>query len=141
MGEDIKREIRKLRREAGIAYIASVNAEGYPQIKAMLVPEHESLRIHYFSTNLGSKRAGQFRADPRASVYYCDEAARKGALFTGKIEVCTDRETKALLWRVGFECYYPGGIDDEDYCVFRFTAETVNYYHGLSNATLPIEDL
>ena len=53
----------------------------------------------------------------------------------------TDHETKASLWRDGFEIYYPKGVDDEDYCVYQFTAETVNYYHGLSNVTAPIDEL
>ena len=49
--------------------------------------------------------------------------------------------TKNLLWRDGFEKYYSKGVDDEDYCVFKFTADTVNYYHDLSNTTFSIEEL
>ncbi len=37
--------------------------------------------------------------------------------------------------------YYPKGVDDEDYCVYKFTADTVNYYYGLSNVTLSVEEL
>ena len=135
MNDNTQSEIKKLRENSGIAYVASVNEEAYPQIKAMLVLEHDSMQVQYFSTNLSSKRVKQFMNNPRASVYYCDEAEFKGALFTGTMEVCTDHETKAFLWREGFEKYYPKGIDDEDYCVLKFTADTVNYYHGLSNTT------
>lgn len=141
MNSEIKSEIRKLRENAKVAYVGSVNGDGFPQIKAMLVPEHESVKIQYFSTNTSSKRAGQFMKNPKASVYYCDEQNFKGALFTGTIEVCTDHETKAMIWHDGDEMYYPKGIDDEDYCVYRFTAETVNYYHGLGNRTLSIDEL
>lgn len=141
MNSEIKSEIRKLRENAKVAYVGSVNADGFPQIKAMLVPEHESVKIQYFSTNTSSKRAEQFMKNPKASVYYCDEKNFKGALFTGTIEVCTDHETKAMIWHDGDEMYYPKGIDDEDYCVYRFTAETVNYYHGLGNRTLSIDEL
>ncbi len=141
--EDIKSQIRKLRQEAQVAYVGSVNEEGFPQIKGMLVLEHDSIKTHYFSTNTSSKRVKQFLNNPKASVYYVDDTKDKykGALFTGTMEVCTDRETKAMLWREGFEMYYPKGIDDEDYCVYRFTAETVNYYHGLRNATLSVDEL
>lgn len=141
MNSEIKSEIRKLRESAKVAYVGSVNEDGFPQIKAMLVPEHESVKIQYFSTNTSSKRAAQFLKNPKASVYYCDEKNFKGALFTGTIELCTDHETKAMIWHDGDEMYYPKGIDDEDYCVYRFTAETVNYYHGLSNRTLSIDEL
>jgi general stress protein 26 len=139
----VKEEIRKLRNESDIAYIGSVNEDGFPQIKAMLVPKHESLKTQYFSTNVSSKRAGQFLKNPKASVYYTDNTKDlyKGALFTGTMEVCFDHDTKAFLWRDGDEIYYPAGVDDEDYCVFKFTAETVNYYHSLGNSTLAVDEI
>ena len=37
--------------------------------------------------------------------------------------------------------YYPKGVDDEDYCVFKFTAESVNYYHALSTVTISVDDV
>lgn len=141
MNETVRQSILALRRESGVAYVASVDGEGYPQIKAMLVPEHASCRTQYFSTNTSSKRAGQFRQNPKASVYYCDPAGFRGALFTGEIEVLTDHGSKAALWQEGDERYYPKGVDDEDYCVYRFTAGTVNYYHALGNATFPVAEL
>ena len=142
MNGNIQSEIRALRENSPVAYVASVNEEGYPQVKAMVVLERESLKVHYFSTNTSSKRVGQFLKHPKASVYYCQTAgAFKGALFTGTIEVCTDHDTKALLWDDESWTYYPKGVDDEDYCVYKFTAETVNYYQGLHNTTLSIEDL
>ena len=139
----IKKGIRTLRENAQVAYVASVNGEGFPQIKGMLVLEHDSMKTHYFSTNTSSKRVAQFLNNPKASVYYVDDTKDqyKGALFTGTMEVCTDHETKAFLWREGFEMYYPKGVDDEDYCVYKFTAETVNYYYGLSNVTLSADEL
>lgn len=141
MKDDLKIEIRKLRENSHNAYIASVNEDGYPQIKCMLVLEHDDMETQYFSTNFSSKRAQQFLRNPKASVYYCDESQFKGALFTGSIEVCTDHKTKAFLWREGFEMYYPKGVDDEDYCVLKFTANTVNYYHNLSNTTFSVKEL
>ena len=143
MNSTVKKEIRKLRENAQVAYVGSVSGEGFPQIKGMLVLEHDSMKVHYFSTNTSSRRVAQFRQNPKACVYYCDDTKDKyrGALFTGTMEVCTDRATKEFLWREGFEMYYPKGIDDEDYCVYRFTAETVNYYFGLSNVTMPVDEL
>ena len=49
MIDTIKSEIRKLRGNSEVAYIGSVNAVGYPQIKGMLVLEHDSMQIQYFS--------------------------------------------------------------------------------------------
>ena len=141
MNDLFKSEITKLRGESKIAFISSINEDGYPQTKAMLVLETDSLQTQYFSTNLSSKRVQQFLKNPKASVYYCNEPGFKGALFTGTMEVCRDHDTKAFLWRDGCEIYYPKGVDDEDYCVYKFTAKTVNYYHGLNNITFIIDEL
>lgn len=73
-------------------------------------------------------------------MYYRNESKYKGALFTGTIKICEDHETRAMR-REGCEMYYPGGIDDPDYCVYKFTAETVNFYCGLSNITASIDEL
>ena len=141
MDNKIKKDIETLRKNADIAYVGSVNGEGFPQIKAMLVAEHEKIGTQLFSTKTSLKRAEQFMNNPKACVYYCDKENFIGVLFTGSIEVCTDHDTKASIWHEGDEMYYPKGVDDEDYCVFRFTAEKVNYYHGLSNVTFSINEL
>lgn len=141
MDEDIRASIRALREGAGEAYVGSVDADGYPQIKAMFVPEHGDLRTQYFSTNTSALRTQQFLREPRACVYYCDAKGVRGALFTGTMRVCTDHGHKALLWNEGDEMYYPGGVDDPDYCVLEFTAESVRYYHALEKRTLSIDEL
>ena len=118
MDNKIKKDIETLRKNADIAYVGSVNGEGFPQIKAMLVAEHEKIGTQLFSTNTSSKRAEQFMNNPKACVYYCDKENFIGVLFTGSIEVCTDHDTKASIWHEG-----------------------VNYYHGLSTVTFSINEL
>ena len=61
MDKTIKSEIRKLRDNSNVAYVGSINESGFPQIKGMLVLEHEDLKIHYFSTNTSSKRVTRVR--------------------------------------------------------------------------------
>ncbi|MCL2080465.1 MAG: pyridoxamine 5'-phosphate oxidase family protein [Oscillospiraceae bacterium] len=140
MGENIRAEIIKLRKNSKFAYVGSVSEEGFPQIKCMFTIKSDDTQTHYFSTNTSSKRVAQFLSNPKASVYYCNELMFKGAMFTGTMEVCKDRETKERFWNKGDEKYYPKGVDDEDYCILKFTAESVNYYHGLANTTLSIEE-
>jgi len=130
MDKKIKSEIHKLCESSKINYLASVNEDGFPQMKAMLTMKQNNMKEHFFSTNTSSKRVSQFRKNPKASVYYCEPDGFKGVLFTGLIEIFTDHDTKAFFWREGDEIYYPKGVDDEDYCIFKFTAETANYYDG-----------
>lgn len=141
MNEEIKNEIISLCKNSKIAFVSSVDENGYPAFKAMFTFENENPKTHYFSTNLSSKRAKQFMIYPKAAVYFCNTQEIKGLMLQGTMEVLTDREHKEMLWRDGFEIYYPDGIDDEDYCVLKFTAEKGNYYHGLKNINFNIGEV
>jgi general stress protein 26 len=121
-----------------VAMVGSNGPDGRPWIKAMLKLETEGLTTFWFSTNTSSSRVGQFREDPRASIYFVDPGDYRGLLLLGEMEVLTDRASRERLWRDGFEIYYPGGIDDPDYAVLRFTATSGNYYHGLRNTTFSL---
>lgn len=133
--------IAELRQTSNTAYLASINNEGYPVMRAMLVLENDSLRTQYFSTNTSSGKVGYFGQDSKASVYYCQPNDYKGLLFVGDIKVCTDQETKDFLWREGFERYYPKGVTDPDYCVLKFTARSGSYYNGPNSTTFTIDEL
>lgn len=141
MDAKIRNEIISLRKNSKVGFVSSVDENGCPTVKAMLVLENESLKTHYFSTNYSARRTKQFIKNPKTAVYLCDAGDYKGVMFQGTMEVLTDREHKEMMWRDGFEMYYPNGIDDEDYCVLRFTAENGNYYHGLRNVSFNIEEV
>ncbi len=109
-------------------YVSSVDSEGYPNTKAMFSLERDGLEVHYFSSNLSSERVSQFKANPKACIYYCDESRFNALMLIGTMEICTDRYHKERLWRNGFERYYPKGVEDEDYCVYKFTAQKAKFY-------------
>jgi len=140
MTKEMKAQIIKLVDESKVAYVSSVDENGYPMTKAMLSLQHDDLFTHYFSTNYSNRRTQQFLKNSKACVYFCKEEYFEGLMLNGKIEVMTDREHKAMLWREGFEMYYPEGIDTEDYCVYKFTADKANFYHGLSNCDFVLAD-
>jgi general stress protein 26 len=129
-----------LMKRSKIALVGSNDDNSFPNIKAVMNLEPESLQRIWFSTNTSSKRVGQFRKNPKVCVYYVDENTFEGLLLVGTMEVLQDSESRQRLWREGFECYYPQGVNDPDYSVLRFTAEWGNYYHGLANVTFRIEE-
>ena len=133
MNELIQKEIVDLYENARVALVSSVDSSGYPNTKGMLALEHDGLLVHYFSTNYSARRTRQFISNPKACVYFFAEPDYRGLMLVGHIDVCTDEENRRKLWRDGFEIYYPQGVNDPDYCVFKFTAERANYYHGLKN--------
>lgn len=106
-----------------VTYIASVDDEGFPCLKAMLSPRlRDGIRIFYFTTNTFSLRVAQYRSNPRASIYFCCEREFSAVMLRGNMEVLTDQTARDMIWRDGDEEYYPGGRTDPNYCVLRFTA-------------------
>jgi general stress protein 26 len=103
--------------------IASVDDDGFPNLKAMLQPrEHDELKVFYFTTNTYSMRVKQYLKNPKASIYFYDTRFFKGLMLRGTMEVLQDQDTKDRIWRDGDNMYYSLGVTDPDYCVLKFTA-------------------
>ena len=71
-----------------VAFIASVDEQGYPNMKAMFTPRKIEENSFYFSTNTSSMRAQQFMKNPKASVYFYNKGRFKyeGIMLTGTME-------------------------------------------------------
>ncbi len=112
-----------------VAYISSVDEEGFPCTKAMLAPrKREGIQTFYFTTNTFSLRVAHYKANPKASIYFCDTKGFKGMMLRGTMEVLTDAGSKEMIWRNGDTQYYPGGVTDPNYCVLKFTATDGRFY-------------
>lgn len=128
-------------RKQKVAFICSVDGEGYPNVKAMLKPRKtEGLRRFWFSTNTSSLRVKQYLADPKACVYFYHKGLVRyeGVMLKGTMEVLTDAETKEMIWRRGDTLFYKGGVTDPDYCVLRFTAESGRWYRDLKTESFTV---
>ncbi len=134
-----RQEIEALIDSRTVAYIASVDGEGFPNLKAMLAPRvREGLRTFYFTTNTHSMRVEQYRRDPKAAIYFCDEDGFRGVMLRGEMETLTDARSRELIWREGDTEYYPLGVTDPDYCVLRFTARDGRTYAGYDSENFVI---
>ncbi|WP_304247014.1 pyridoxamine 5'-phosphate oxidase family protein [Parabacteroides gordonii] len=123
-----------------VAFLGSIDQEGFPNIKAMLQPRNrEGIRTFYFSTNTSSMRVAQFKENNRACVYFCDRRFFKGVMLKGTIEVLTDPASKEMIWMPGDTMYYKEGVTDPDYCVLRFTAFSGRYYSGFKSEDFSVE--
>lgn len=112
------------------AFIASVDENGYPVVRAMLAPRVIEGNDIYFSTNTSSNKVTQYLANGKACVYFYKRGRFKyqGVSITGDMQVCCDQETKNLIWRFGDTLYYKKGVTDPDYCVLKFTCKSAEYY-------------
>ena len=137
--KDVQKTIGNLIDRQGTAFIGSVSAEGFPNVKAMLAPRKRiGLKTMYFTSNTSSMRAAQYRDDSKACVYFCDRRFFRGVMLTGTMEVLEDSESREMIWQEGDTMYYPLGVTDPDYCVLRFTAESGRYYSNFKSETFEI---
>ncbi|MCM1134280.1 MAG: pyridoxamine 5'-phosphate oxidase family protein [Clostridium sp.] len=125
------------------AFIASVDEEGFPNIKAMFAPRKIEGNCFYFSTNTSSMRAAQYMANPKASLYFYSRGRFKceGLMLVGVMEVLQDADIKKEIWQTGDTLYYNQGVTDPDYCVLKFTAKKGRHYCALKKESFSMEEL
>jgi general stress protein 26 len=129
MMRDAEKTIGNLIDKQGVAFLGSVDEDGFPNTKAMLPPrKREELKVFYFSTNTSSMRVAQYRENPKACIYFYDKRFFRGVMLKGTMEVLEDSASKEMIWKTGDTMYYHGGVTDPDYCVLRFTAQSGRYY-------------
>ena len=137
----VKDLIAKMADSLSVAYISSVDEEGFPCTKAMLAPrKREGVKTFYFTTNTFSLRVAHYKANPNASIYFCDAEGFKGMMLRGTMEVLTDAKSKEMIWRDGDTQYYPGGVTDPNYCVLKFTATDGRFYSDFYPRSFIIEE-
>ena len=139
---DSEKTIGNLVDKQKVAFLGSVDREGFPNIKAMLQRRNrEGIRIFYFSTNTSSMRVAQFRENNRASIYFCDRRFFRGVMLKGTVEVLTDPASKEMIWEPGDTMYYKEGVTDPDYCVLKFTAFSGRYYCGFKSEDFSVGEI
>lgn len=112
-----------------VAFISSIDKDGFPNTKAMLPPrKREGIKKFWFTTNTSSIRVAQYRENPNACIYFCDKRFFRGVMLKGAMEVLTDNESKEMIWQEGDTMYYSKGVTDPDYCVLKFTAKEGRFY-------------
>ena len=134
-------KIRGFIRRQKVAFICSVDGEGFPNVKAMLKPRKiDGVKSFYFSTNTSSMRVKQYLANPKASIYFYHKGLIKyvGVMLVGTMEILTDQESKNMIWKKGDKLFYKKGVTDPDYCVLKFTATKGRYYCDLKTESFDI---
>jgi general stress protein 26 len=110
----------------------------FVNMRSMMKLDNHGLEDIWMSTNTSSQKINELHRDPSASIYLSDNREYRGLLLQGAIEIRTDSESRRSVWRIGFEKYYPGGVDDPDHTVLVFKAKSGKYYEGLAKLAFEI---
>ena len=138
---DAEKTVGNIVDKQSVSFVGSIDANGFPNMKAMLQPRRrEGIRTFYFTTNTSSTRVAQYQNNHRACIYFYDKRFFRGVMLIGTMEVLTDSASRELIWQEGDTMYYPGGVTDPDYCVLRFTAFSGRYYSNFKSEDFKVEE-
>ncbi|MDR2860554.1 MAG: pyridoxamine 5'-phosphate oxidase family protein [Elusimicrobiota bacterium] len=134
-------EVQELINKVKVSFIASIDEDGFPNMKAMLAPRKiNGIKEFLFSTNTASLRVSQFENNNKASIYFYEKGRfnYQGVLLVGTMEVLQDQDSKDLIWQTGDTMYYKKGKTDPDYCVLKFTAKSGRYYSDFKSENFSV---
>lgn len=136
---DKETTIGKMADKAKFVYVGYLDGDGYPVTKAMLAPrERAGIGEFWLTTNTSSNKVSCFRKNTKASLYFVDTRFYRGFSLEGTMEVLEDPLSKQRIWRPGDIMYYPGGVNDPDYCVLHFIADHGRAYGNFKNEDFTI---
>jgi len=133
LAEKLK-EIREVIETSETVYLSTIDKNGYPSTRAMLNLRNKKQYPHlvqmyekesneftiYLTTNTSSAKIQEIENNSKAAVYFCNPESFTGIMLQGNIEVVTNKEFKHSAWMKGWELYYSGGVDSEDFSMLRF---------------------
>lgn len=132
----ITEKVAQMVATAQVITVASIDENGYPRPVAMVKIKDEDGEI-YVSTGASSAKVAHFRTNPKAGV----SIVRGGdsIVYTGEMEIVEDGSVKRSLWGDWMLLHFPGGVEDPEYCVLRFTPKSATYW--IDNAFVKDEKL
>ena len=120
-------EAKRLLGPDKAAFLITIGEDGRPDARAMAVAKADGLKTAWMMTCKLSDKHRQLSQNPGCMIYATDLEDTQGYMelrLWGKIELLDDAETKARIWRDDYICYFPGGKDDPNLCVLKFTADS-----------------
>ena len=123
-----KDEMMNLINRSLFAVIGYTDEAGRQNVRKVFCVWHKGLGRHLISTNTSSAHVQTLMKNGNACLYFSDDSAFEGLCLFGKAVAHFEKEYRKLLWNEGDEKYYPKGVEDEDYCIMEFIAESGRFY-------------
>lgn len=120
-------EAKRLLTPDKAVFLITVGEDGRPDARAMAVARADGLKTAWMMTGKSSDKVRQLSKTPECMLYATDLEDTQSYMelrLWGKLEVLDDAGSKAQIWRDDYACYFPGGQDDPNLCVLKFTAES-----------------
>ncbi|HUU77599.1 MAG TPA: pyridoxamine 5'-phosphate oxidase family protein [candidate division Zixibacteria bacterium] len=153
--KDIKEIAKELIGKSPVVYLATINENNEPEIRAVenlrcrnkfpheaaiLEKYEENPMTNYISTNTSSKKIKQIEKNKTVALYYSIPEEYKGIMMKGKVEILNDLKLKKEIWVEGSERYYPKGYSDPDFTILRIEPNYLKSWYGLKYGIMELEE-
>ncbi len=137
MNKNFEKKIGDFMDRHQICYLSSIDDDGYPNTKALSeIRERNGMDFFYMRTKANTIHVNQLIKNPKACVYFCDAKYSKGLMVRGNVEIVTDKDTKAFLWKDSDSIYFGNGKSDSNYCVLKFNIKDARFYNNFRSEDL-----
>lgn len=126
-------------RNAETATIAVIDENGFPKASTISNIKTDGTKLAWFSTGLRSVKVRGLLKNNKCSVCYTD--GNNNVTLQGTAEILTDPDTKRRLWLDWYINHFPGGIEDPNYCILRFTAKKAVLWIDSTEEELEFSDI
>ncbi len=125
--KDVIRQAERLVAPMGTVFLATNGDGGFPDVRAVSPTRSEGIETIWMLTASCSDKYKELEKDPRCTIYATDLEDTDTYLelrLRGTIELPEDAESRASAWKDEYLCYFPGGKDDPNLRVLKFTTKS-----------------
>ena len=115
----------ELLQKTFVISMSSITEAGYPRVCALVKLKSADFTI-WVSTAATSQKVKHYQKNPKAGVMFYNE--NDSVTLNGVIDIIEDEDIKKELWGDWMQKQFPGGVNDPNYCVLRFTATEATIY-------------
>ncbi len=120
-----KEEAVRLINPGSTVILVTTGEDGRPDARAMMPVVCEELKTVWMVTGKNCDKYQELSRNAQCMIYATDPDDTENYLelrLWGAMELLDDAESRARTWRDDYLQYFPGGKDDPNVCVLKFTA-------------------
>lgn len=122
---DKMKEAQGLLESGKQIFMATISEGGRPNGRTISSVISEGLTTIWMLTGKSTQKYLELSANPECMIYAAKPGDGEDYLelrLWGRVELFDDAESRASVWRDDYIVYFPGGKDDTDLAVLKFTA-------------------
>lgn len=112
---------RATMKAAQNCFLITVDESGQPQARLMAPFDPEDSMKVWLATNRTTRKVGQLRKNPRATLAYHDAAGSGYVTLVGSARLVEALAERKRHWKPEWSAFYPDGPESRDYVLIELT--------------------